>query len=50
MYPITDTQLKRLYALKLMHTQMKMNAYKDFHILLVCLSFIKPFLDEMRRL
>ena len=37
MDPITDTRLKNLYTLKQMHIQMKMNAYKDFHIF-ACIS------------
>ena len=42
MYPITDTKLKKLYTLKYMHIQMKMNAYKDFHIF-PCISLTKTY-------
>ena len=31
MHSFTDTSLKNLYALKEIHIQAKMNAYKDLH-------------------
>ena len=31
MHYFADTPLKNLYTLKEIHTQTKMNAYKDFH-------------------
>ena len=40
MFAITDTQLKHLYTLKLIHIKKKMNAQKDFHIF-ACMFVIK---------
>ena len=40
MYPISDTQLKNLDILKLIHIQMEMNAWKDF-LIFACMSVVK---------